>query len=186
MKNTKVAYRYAKSLLGLASERGETDRIEADFGLMLPAMRENRELRVFLNSPVVNSDKKEKVLQAVFGAHVSELMNAFMRILTAKGRETLLLEIAESYLDQIRRQKGIMSATVLSAVPIDDEVRQSFSTIVKTLNKEGDIALNEEVDPELIGGFKLIIEDTMVDASVQAQLKKLRMAYSKNLYESAL
>ena len=186
MKSTKVAYRYAKSLLGLAYERNEADRVEEDFDTIRKLMRESRELRVFLKSPVVKSDKKEKVLLSIFGNHVSELMKAFLRILTVKGRESLLHDIAESYVEQIRRRKGIMVATVVSANDLDAESREVIHQMVKALNEGGNIIITEEVNPDIIGGFILKVEDKMVDASVSSHFRKLRRQYTKNLYEAAI
>lgn len=186
MRNTKVAYRYAKSILQLAEQRNEGDRVEADFGVVLDALKANRELRVFLNSPVVKSDVKEKTLLAVFGNHVGELVKGFIKILTTKGREALLLEIAESYIEQTRLRKGIMSAKVVLASPLDGVDKEAFNALVKAMNGGGEVRITEEVNPDIIGGFILKVEDKMVDASVAGQLKALRRNYSKNLYEASI
>jgi len=186
MRDTKVAYRYAKSILGLASERNEGDRIEADFALMSRVLNESRDLRVFLKSPVVKADKKQKVLNAVFGNHISELMMAFVRILTSKGREYLLLDIAQSYLDQTRVRKGIMTATIESAGTLDQESLKEVHQLVTKFNHSGEIVLTEVIKPELIGGFILKVEGKMIDASVAGHLTKLRRQITKNLYEAQL
>jgi F-type H+-transporting ATPase subunit delta len=186
MRDTKVAYRYAKSILGLAAQRNEADRVEEDFVLMVRVLKENREMRVFLNSPVVKGDKKEKVLIAVFGDHISVLMKAFIQILTKKGREYLLHDIAQSYLEQIRISKGIMSATVETATELDGESREIFAELVKAFNSGGGILLNEKTNPEVIGGFVLKVEDKMLDASVAGQFRKLRRQLTKNLYEASI
>lgn len=186
MRDTKVAHRYAKSILGLAAERKEADRIEADFALITRVLNENRELRVFLKSPVVKADKKTKVLLAVYGDHISELMVAFVKILTAKTREYLLLDIAQSYLDQIRVQKGIMTATIESAAELDVDSLKAIHELVTKFNKEGEIVLTEITKPEIIGGFILKVEDKMIDASVAGHLTKLRRQFTKNLYETQL
>ncbi len=186
MRDTKVAYRYAKSILGLAEERKEADRIEADFALITRVLNENRELRVFLKSPVVKADKKNNVLHAVFGSHVSELMGAFVKILTSKNREYLLLDIAQSYLDQIRIRKGIMTATVESASTLDPDSLKAIHDLVTKFNEQGEIVLTEITKPEIIGGFVLKVEDKMIDASVAGHLNKLRRQFTKNLYEAQL
>lgn len=186
MRDSKVAYRYAKSILGLAAERNEAERVEEDFALMVRVLNENREMRVFLHSPVVKGDKKDKVLNAVFGAHISELMKAFIRILTAKGREYLLQDIAHSYLEQIRISKGIMAASVESASELDEDSRSIIAELVKAFNEGGEIVLHESTNPDVIGGFVLKVDDKMLDASVAGHLRKLRRQFAKNHYEAKL
>lgn len=186
MSNPKVAYRYAKSLLDLATERGEADVVEKDLAVIVQALDENRDLRVFMNSPVVKSDKKEKVLDAIFGGRISILTSSFVRIITSKGRERLLHEVAGQYLRQIRVKKGIMTASVVTATPLDNASRIEIHRLVTKLNENREIVITETIDPEIIGGFVLKVEDKMVDASVLSHFRKLRMEFTKNLYEAAI
>jgi F-type H+-transporting ATPase subunit delta len=109
-----------------------------------------------------------------------------VRIITSKGRESLLHEVAGQYLRQIRVKKGIMTASVVTATPLDDASRTEIHRLVKKLNEQREIVITETVDPEIIGGFVLKVEDKMVDASVLSHFRKLRMEFTKNLYEAAI
>lgn len=186
MRNPKVAHRYAKSLLDLASERNQQDDVRNDMELILDTIRESRDLSVLLHSPVVKADKKEKILEALFGQHVSELSIGFLRIMSSKGREALLEEIAKNYIQQIKYRKGIMTAQVTTATNADEATRTQILSQLKKLNPDGEIEITENVDPELIGGFVIKVEDKMIDASVRSQLRKLRREFTDNSYEAAL
>lgn len=186
MRNPKVAHRYAKSLLGLASERKVGEEVEKDLRLIDRMLTDNRELKVFLHSPVVKSAKKNKVLEALLQGNVSELTLAFIRILTSKGREMLLPEIVFHYLEQSRHQKGIVAANVTSASPLAEDDKARVAELLRLFNHDGGVELTETVDPEIIGGFILKVEDRMVDASVSSQLRRLRREFTENLYEASL
>jgi F-type H+-transporting ATPase subunit delta len=182
MRNTKVAHRYAKSLLDLATERGEIELVEVDMVNLMNMARDSRDLRAMLSSPVIPSDKKEKVLNALFGDHQSQLGIAFMRILASKGREAYLPEIAAHYLELMKQRKGILIAEVRTATPLTDELRAQIKVIIGKM-KKGDAEITEVVDPAVIGGYILKVEDIMVDASVSTQLRKLRREFTDNPYE---
>lgn len=186
MRNPKVAHRYAKSLLDLAQERNQQDEVRNDMTLILETIRESRDLDVLLHSPVIKVDKKEKILEALFGQHISELSIGFLRIMTSKGREGLLEEIAENYIQQIKIKKGILTAEVTTAAKADEATRADILAQLKKLNPDGEIEITENVDPELIGGFVIKVEDKMIDASVRTQLRKLRREFTDNSYEAAL
>ena len=186
MRNPKVAHRYAKSLLDLAQERNEQDAVLADMELVLSTIRESKDLDLLLHSPVIKSDKKEKILEAIFASRVSQLTIGFMRIMTSKGREATFEEIAEHYIHQIKINKGILTAEVITAAAADEATRKEIRERLNKLNPSGSVEITESIDPELIGGFVLKVEDKMIDASIRSQLRKLRREFTDTSYEAAL
>ena len=96
MKGIRIASRYAKSLLYLSLEKGKLDEVYADMQLVGATIDQSRDLELLLLSPVIKTDTKVKVLTLVFGSKIGEISNAFMTLLTNKGREGMLGEIAQS------------------------------------------------------------------------------------------
>ena len=75
MATARVAARYAKALLSLAQERNELDVVGADLERLQVLLSESRDLVLMLQSPVVKSDKKQAVLDAVLGGKLGELLS---------------------------------------------------------------------------------------------------------------
>jgi F-type H+-transporting ATPase subunit delta len=98
MKQTKVGIRYAKALFDLTLERNAVEQGLQDMLLILEVYEENRDLRLFLDSPIINPEKKVAVLLEIFGKKVSETVIAFITILARKRRETALDDIAREYI----------------------------------------------------------------------------------------
>lgn len=186
MRNPKVAHRYAKSLLDLAEERNQQDEVQKDMELVLSTIRESKDLDLLLHSPVIKSDKKEKILEALFGSRVSDLTIGFMRIMASKGRESIFEEIADHYIQQIKQHKGILTAEVVTAAAADETTRKEIRERLTKLNPSGTVEITESIDPELIGGFVLKVEDKMIDASIRSQIRKLRREFTDTSYEAAL
>jgi len=185
MRGIRIATRYARSLLILCVERNEADRVFEDMKLLHESMAASRDLRVFLLSPVIKADKKNAVLDKLFGASISKTTLAFISLLTKKGREGMLPEIAASFIDQVKEHKHITTARVSSAIALDDTTRQAIRTKAATL-ASGTIDLEEVVDPELIGGFILQVGDQQIDTSVLTNLRNLRRDFSENPYIPAI
>src|SRR5687767_1782106 len=110
----KVTSRYAKSLIDLAVEQGKLEKVLDDINGFLNAAN-NRDLILLLKSPLVKPDKKEKVMEAIFKERVDELTYSFFQIIIRKGREALLPEIAEEFVNQYRKIKGISIVNLVSA-----------------------------------------------------------------------
>jgi F-type H+-transporting ATPase subunit delta len=185
MSDFRVASRYAKSLLDLAEEKGTLEQVRQDMQLFTKTAEESRDLRLLLKNPIVKSDKKHAILDAIFGGKVSELTSKFFEIIAKKNREAVLESVAAEFETQYNLRKGIQTATVVTAVPLDAALRGQFQQMVA--NKTGKtIQLEEKVDPSLIGGFVLTIGDTQVDDSIKSSLQRLRNKFNDNTYISKL
>jgi len=181
MAETKVARRYAKSLLDLGKERNITELLYNDMMLVTAAIKENRQLAVMFKSPVISTDKKDAVLKQIFGSKINEASLEFMRIITRKKREYYIDDIAKSFIDLYKSYKNIQPAYVITAIPMDERLRNEMLDIVKK-STGSSIELQEIVDPGIIGGFILRWGDRQIDASVTSKLNSLKKDFSKNLY----
>ncbi len=179
MKETKVAIRYAKSLINLAVERGVLEETTKDMTLILQVCNENRDLMTMLDSPVISTDKKVAVLKAIFGTNVGELTLSFMTLMANKKREYLLDDIAEQFIAQYRNRQGIIVAKVTSAVALDDNIRSQIRARIGTGQQ---IEFVEKIDPSLIGGFIVRVGDKQFDGSISRSISELKKTFSKNDY----
>ncbi len=177
-----VAYRYARSLMDLALEQSTVDAVHEDMALVANTCVGSRELQVLLSSPVVKGDKKEKVLDQLFAGKVGTITNSFIGILVRKGREALLPQVAAAFTDLYKQHKGIVTAEVISAVPLTDDARKRVQELAAARYPGKSIQLLEKVDPSLIGGVTIRIGDEQYDGSVSRRLNDLRREFSKNPY----
>jgi F-type H+-transporting ATPase subunit delta len=177
-----VAYRYARSLMELAQEKGVLAGVHEDMRLVGSTCAANRELVVLLNSPVVKADKKDRVLEQVFAGKVGQLTATFMGILVRKGRERLLPDVAQAFSELYKQSRNIVVANVASAVPLSAAARARVQAIAEKQHPGKSIELVEKVDPTLIGGVTIRIGDELYDGTVSRRLADLRREFSKNPY----
>src|SRR4051812_8119848 len=133
MLDTKVAKRYAKSLFGLSRERNVAEAVSADMKLLATVCHDNRDFRLLLSSPIIHADKKLAVLNKTFTGKMHSLTLEFFRIITEKGREFYLPQIAEEFTRIYKEEKGIQTAIVTSAVGLDDKLR---AEVYKMISEE--------------------------------------------------
>lgn len=175
MASARVASRYVKSLIGLAIEQQVLEAVRTDMKTFAHTCRHNKEFTRMLRSPIIRQDKKLAVIQALFQSQMHPLTLAFIAILTRKYREPLLPQIAEGFQTAYNDYKGIGTASVITATPIDESVRAELAHMVRQLVQKPAIELEERVDPSLVGGFVLNVGDQQIDASVKRALKKLNV-----------
>lgn len=182
MASKRVASRYAKALLGLASERNELDQVESELHMIASLINASRDFELLLTNPVVKPYKKKAILKAIFQDGISKLTFDFINILVTKGRESLLPAIVSEALSQLRLMKNIQVVEVRSATQLEESTRANILAKVSKVH-HGDTELNETIDPDLLGGFILRMDDKQIDASLKRQLSTLRRKLSEHDYE---
>ncbi len=180
MLNPRLAGRYAKSLLGLAIERGQLEEVYNDIRYLEAVSEVNRQFVVVLKSPVITPDKKEAILHAVTQGNISELTDSFIRLLIRKGREMSLPEITHAFVEQYNLHKQIYKVKLTTASPVSDEIKNEIVEKVKGQSDMKHIELTAEVNEELIGGFVLEIGNTLIDASIAYDLNIIKKQFLDN------
>jgi F-type H+-transporting ATPase subunit delta len=182
MPNPRLATRYAKSLLGLAQERGELETTYKDMQFLQSICKSNPDFVNLLRSPVVRSDKKDAIISAITSGRISKLTATFTKLLTSKGREEDLPEIINAFITQYNGINNIQKVKLTTAVAISDDVKRNLLDKVKKSTGFDKIEMEAVVNPNIIGGFILEYNNNLVDASVSRDLKDISKQFQNNVY----
>lgn len=183
MIESRVASRYAKSMLNLANEQGSLIEAFDEMKLISDTFESSRELQLLLNSPIIKVDKKVAVFNAIFKDKLSDLTLNFVSIIIKKRREGHLYDITRSFQTQFRHQNNIVIAEVTSANGLDDKMR---STVLKLVQEslKSEVELIEKQNPDLIGGMVLRIGDQQYDGSLLRSLNDLKKEFDIKQYKA--
>lgn len=181
MSNSRLSYRYAKSILDLAVERNSLSAVAADMDILQRALQQ-RDLLLLMRSPIINADKKTTIVQKIFGSQLSTMTNSFLGIIIRKHREAYLPEIVAAFKAQCNQLSGVVTAKLTTAVPVDDQIVQEIKDLVLRETKKSAVDLQIKVDPFVMGGFILEYDDKLFDTSIQQKLQDLEMAFQENKY----
>jgi len=182
MAETKVAGRYAKSLLGLAIERKTENKVYTDMQLVSDTITANRDLALLFRNPIINTDKKLNVVNSLFKGKVDEITLSFLNIIVNKKREFYLEDISRQFISMYKEHVGIETAVVTTPIPLDEKLRAEVRRIVSAQAK-GKVELTEKIDKDLIGGFVIKMNNKQVDTSIETKLREIRRELKINLYE---
>ncbi len=178
MSELKVSHRYALSLLENSIEKKILDKVQNDMQLFSDTLNENRNLSLAMENPVIRTEIKKNIIKEIFVKHFQKETIRFLDFVVEKGRETLLLSIADRFLELVDDHLGIVKVKVNVAYDFSDDQRKMLKDkLSKILNKK--VELSFSTDPNLIGGFVAKVGDTLYDASMQHQLDLLRKEFVK-------
>ncbi len=172
MNDSKISVRYSKALFQSALEKNIVDKVMTDMAFILEITR-LPEMREFLESPIIPPSKKAEIFRNLLKGNVQETTITLVELLVKNGRESFLSAIARAFIHETRIHKGITEAVLTTAVPVDEKVRNQISELVAdTFSTK--VELSEVIDPEIIGGFILRVDDNYIDASLKNKLRKVR------------
>ncbi len=175
----KAAERYAKAILMLGEELNKVDAIAKDFVLIENMIHQSQDLKLFLQSPIINVEKKKKTVKTLFGDKIDNVTLKFLLLLITKKRENIIPAIIFQFNKLLDVKRGIVSAEVTSVVPLNDEQTKRLIARLETITKKK-IRIKFKTDNSIIGGFTIKISDNVWDGSIKHQFEILKEQFSKS------
>ena len=126
-----------------------------------------------LADPIVAREEKVKLLEMAVGEPMHDSLKQFIAFVADQKREDKMFLIAMKYMEMYREKHHILSTQVTTATQLPEETYDKIKAFVKQ-TFDADAELDVHIDPSLIGGFILDIENSRMDASVVGQLNALK------------
>ena len=119
---------------------------------------------------------KLEPLTTAAGASTDDKVYArFLQLLVDNNRLAAMRDIALAYMKIYRREHKIYLVNVTSAAPFAPAEEERLKKLIERHLNGGTMEYNHSVDPDLIGGFVVNINNEKLDASIANELKQLRL-----------
>lgn len=166
-----IARPYAEALF----EAAGADAAALDAPLAALAAAGDPALRRYADNPKVErAQVVELVLSVVGGALDARLAN-LLRAVVDNGRLAALPEVAAQFKALVNARSGTADAVIHSAFAIEPAaLAQVVAALQKRFGRQ--LAATVAIDPELIGGIRVVVGDEVLDTSVRARLEQMKVA----------
>ncbi len=178
MKETVLAERYAKALFQAVSSgpvRPET--VQEELSKIHKLILAQEGLKESLKHPLIPYEKKKMLIQKALGAYAGEcsprVLN-FVDLLLAKKRLELFPLIVTRFEQAVNEAKGAVRIYLKSAAKLDEKSRDAIQKKLAQFFKK-DVELEASVHPELLAGVLIKSGDTVIDNTLRAKLKNLKI-----------
>ena len=174
MDNGRISVRYARALFQLAQEQGCEEavydgltRFAHNYLLAIAQFNE------VLADPIVAKAEKVKLMEMAVGEPLHDCLKQFIAFVADQKREDKMFLIAMKYMEMYRAKHNILNTQVTTATELPEATYERIKAFIKrTFDAEAEMEV--KIDPSLIGGFILDIENNRMDASVAGQLNALK------------
>jgi F-type H+-transporting ATPase subunit delta len=141
----------------------------------LAAIASNVQLQQYAGNPGVTSAQTFDVMTGVAKTILPEAAKNFLGAVVENGRISVLPEIADQFRALKNAKMGSSDATVFSAFALDAAALADLSaTLEKRFGKKLNVTV--ALQPELIGGVRVVVGDEVLDTSVKARLEQMKVA----------
>jgi len=169
------ARRYSQAVFEIAMERQELDRWQSDLR-KIASLGEDAALVALLENPRLHFNDKARLLSEQLG-DINPLALNLVYLLVARGRLSMLGEIADEYQRLLDSYRGIEQAEVTTAIPLDDEDKLRLGERLGAIVGKK-VVIKPEVDSSLIGGIVARIGGKLLDGSTRSRLEALKRELS--------
>lgn len=171
-----IARPYAVAAYQLAKDTQSLDKWSEMLGLV-SAVASDSKMQAYVNDPKITSEELLVTFLKVCGDKLTEQGQNLIKLLVEYGRMSILPSIANAFEVLKAQEEGVLDAQIIAAVkPSAAETKDLVKRLETKFGKK--IEATVAVNPEIIGGFKIIVGDTVIDASVQGQLQNLAYTLS--------
>lgn len=166
-----IARPYATAIFRLAKEKKALAKWSDELAL-IAAVADNAQVKVLIDDPKLPSSELERTLLSIFDGKLSDASVNLVKLLVENDRLIIIADIVAAFEELKALDEGVLEAELTAASkPTDAQVKAIVKQLEAKFGKK--IEAQVKLDPELIGGIKIVVGDTVIDASVRAQLQSL-------------
>ena len=169
---SRAAIRYSKAIFQIAEESNSLSNIKGDMDSIISAHESSEDFKKLINNTLINYSDKKEILSIVI-SKMNEKTNNLIDLLIANKRLSILYDIAHGFNDIYNQENNIARATVVTAIPISDKIKNQVLKKIQTLSNKS-VEIENIIDETIIGGFILRYENREYNASLSQRLNKLK------------
>lgn len=174
---------YARNLMELANQENMVESCYSEIKAINDEINSNPELARYLVSADYSSDDKKRKLQEVFNNELdNSILHGLFLVIENLPRKHMEIELIHEFLNYYYQSRGMVFGTVYSAEKLSTK---DINTVEIAFSHKLDktIKLENKVDPSLIGGIKVVINESVWDGTYRAKINDLRSTLLNTEFE---
>ncbi len=172
-----ITSRYAEALYSLKKDENSLESSQNEIKELIKVLKENPDFLVVLNSSYKEFEEKEQIIDKVF-IGVDEEIKTLIKIVVKNHRGQYLTEIFENYNSLVNEYRGVIEGLVYSTEPLSESQLAKLNSAIGKIETRP-VELKNIIDPSLIGGVKVVINDHIYDGSIKRHINDMKIALLK-------
>lgn len=165
---------YGDALFEVAAENQAISEIYNEVTELAGIFLKNQEWVNMLYHPGISRDERRSLVEHCFKQEISEELMGFLCVVIEKGRQEELLSMFRHFICRVKEYRRIGTGFVTSAVELNSSQKKRLLQLL--LDKTGyvEMEMYYKMEPELIGGLIVRVDDRVMDSSVRTRLEEMK------------
>ncbi len=172
-----ITSRYAEALYSLKKDENSLESSQIEVKELIKVLKENPDFLVLLSSSYKEFEEKEQIIDKVF-VGVDIEIKTLMKIVVKNHRAKFLTEIFENFNSLVNEYRGVLEGLVYSTEPLSESQLAKLNSAIGEIETRP-VELKNIIDPSLIGGVKVVINDHIYDGSIKRHIDDMKIALLK-------
>jgi F-type H+-transporting ATPase subunit delta len=168
-----LAGRYASALFDLARDERQIDAVGRSLDALGQALLDSKDFAELIASPLVSREEAGKEFAGIapqLGLY--PITANFLGVLAKNGRKGELRKIIRAFRRLSAEHRGEVTAEVVTARALNDDQIAALKQQLRT-RAGRDVAIDAEVDPNILGGIVVKLGSQQIDASIRSKINRL-------------
>jgi F-type H+-transporting ATPase subunit delta len=179
LENSKIASRYAKALFESVSASGEIEKVATDLQAIADILTQVPDFNRFIENPVIPVEDKIRFAEQQVFQQVNPWVGRIITLLLKNNRMPVFPQLVEHFINLLNQRENVAQAEVITAVELEAELRARIQKTLESTFGFQRVDLSHRVDPGLLGGAIVKIQDQVIDGSYVGRLEALRKQIAK-------
>ncbi len=179
MQAIRIAKKYTQALWQFAEEKKAIDLVYTEVFRLYDMLQKNASLQLFCSSPLIDNQRKKKIL-VIFLQNKSTILSSLFDLIAKKNRFSALLIILERFIAKYKAYQGIKYAYITTKFPLNKILQQKIQNFIQQKINCKKIVLIENINQAIQGGLVIKIDDLQMDCSINTYLKQLQKVLSSS------
>lgn len=170
---TEIASNYANALFSLKSDEGKLLEAQKEIKELRKIFYENPDFTIVLSSSYLSNEEKEKIIDETLVGVDTEI-KSLIKIVVTNHRAQYLVEILDGFNSLVNESRGVLEGLVYSAEKLTEKQLEKLTKTISEVESRP-TELRNLVDPTLIGGVKVVINDHIYDGSIKHHVENMKL-----------
>ena len=172
-----IASRYSEALFSLKRDSNQLESTQKEIKELKKIFEENPAFIVILSSSYKSLEEKIDIVDKTL-VGVDEEIKSLIMITCQNHRAQYLIDIFDGFNSLVNEYRGVVEGLVYSTEKLSEEQLEKLNNTISEVEKRPTELINK-IDPTLIGGVKVVINDHIYDGSIKHHIEDMRLSLLK-------
>lgn len=168
-----IAARYGLALYSIADDRKEITSLQLEAKELKKVLLENPDFITLLNNSFLSHEERRGIVDKTLKAFDKDIVS-LLKLLIDNNRIRYVVDVLDAFNSLCNNARNVEEGLVYSIIPLDEQTKKQLEKKISKLENV-EVELINKIDPNLIGGLKVVINGHIYDGSIKNKLEQMKI-----------